>query len=356
MRLSDIGFQEELFYAKILRDPNGCWEWRGRRKSPGKPRKNGGHRARYGQFGVYYTNRPGRNSKGVLDAHRLMWILMNGEVDDRLKVCHTCDNTACVRPDHLFLGTQSDNMQDCVEKGRHAMRSKTHCPNGHEYTEENTYLMLGRDGYRQRRCRECHRSRQRTYAKRKYQAKQSPLKQKKSVMQRLHLTGDNETRFLLKTERTAGGCWTWKTGLNANGYGQFAVKDERFPVGDKRRYKTRRVHIWSYENFVGPVPRGLIVRHLCHNRACVRPEHLEVGTHKENMQDAYDANRLFNQKKTHCQHGHEFTEENTIYDKPGPAGRPKRHCRTCKMARSRRILPWEAEYMFFLDSGLDRSI
>jgi hypothetical protein len=183
-----------------------------------------------------------------------------------------------------------------------------------------------------------------------------PLKQKKAVKQKKYLIGDDLTRFLLKTQRTAGECWMWKTGINADGYGHFHIKDERFPVGDSRRYKNKRAHVWSYENFVGPVPRGMLVRHLCHNRNCVRPEHLELGTHKENMQDALDANRMFNQRKTHCQHGHEFTEENTIYDKQGPDNRPRRHCRTCRVARNRHILPWEAEYMFFLDSGLDRSI
>ena len=78
---------------------DGCWEWTGSR------------RAGYGRAIV--------NQKSVR-AHRRAWVLTNGPIPDGLFVLHKCDNPPCVRPDHLFLGTQLDNRRDAVAKGRQA--------------------------------------------------------------------------------------------------------------------------------------------------------------------------------------------------------------------------------------------
>lgn len=81
-------------------------------------------------------------------------------------------------------------------------------------------------------------------------------------------------RFLSKVEKTET-CWTWKAGtFNETGYGQFWMR--RRPHG---------AHVASYKLFVGKVPKGLMVRHKCDNRICVNPDHLEIGTHSDNMKD-----------------------------------------------------------------------
>jgi hypothetical protein len=325
-------------------------------KSAGKERKGGGRRGSYGQFSVRYPNRPKGKQKGTMDTHRFMWLLVNGYVGPNEVICHKCNNKECVNPDHLYSGTQKQNVKDSIDAGTHVSTTWSNfCPQGHEYTQENTYISPGKNGYGFRACRECHRTRQREYLRKKSAGKEHPPKPKKAATRKKHLIGDNEARFLLKIDRTIGGCWNWLAGLGEKGYGQFAVINTDIPFRENGRYVNRRAHSWSYEHFVGPVPKGKVVRHLCHNRVCVRPEHLEVGTHKDNMQDAIAANRMFNQKKTHCKHGHEFTEENTIF-RPNPDGRRWRHCRTCRAARKRKMNPSDVEHMFFKDEGLDKSI
>lgn len=100
------------FCSRIRVAESGCWEWTGSR---GK-RPDGS--VSYGTFSM----KRGRRTRNVL-AHRLAWMLVHGAISDGQVVCHRCDNVLCVRPDHLFLGTQAQNLADMRAKGRGAVPS-----------------------------------------------------------------------------------------------------------------------------------------------------------------------------------------------------------------------------------------
>ena len=122
------------FWKKVaVSTPDQCWEWQGSRRGDG-----------YGQL---YAQ--GKHHA----AHRFShWI---ATLETPPVVRHKCDNRTCVNPHHLEGGTQSDNMKDTVERGRHYFANKTHCPLGHEYTEDNTYVRP--NGHRE--CRSCRKAR-----------------------------------------------------------------------------------------------------------------------------------------------------------------------------------------------------
>jgi hypothetical protein len=131
-------------------------------------------------------------------------------------------------------------------------------------------------------------------------------------------------RFWEKVEKT-GGCWNWTAGLNAAGYGMFSDG------------KTRLAHRFAYEMVVGKIPDGLQLDHLCRNRSCVRPDHLEPVTNRENCLRG-ESPFAKHARQTHCVNGHEFTPENTyLYPPPGVVSKytPRRACRACLSARAR---------------------
>jgi hypothetical protein len=117
-----------------------------------------------------YGFRRGRIAQelGTTLVHRQEWIKTNGPIPKGLLVLHRCDNPACYRLDHLFLGTQKDNMADCAAKGRatRPLERYTHCKHGHPFDEENTYWVK-RGKYWFRNCRACNREAQRRFQRRR---------------------------------------------------------------------------------------------------------------------------------------------------------------------------------------------
>jgi hypothetical protein len=120
-------------------------------------------------------------------------------------------------------------------------------------------------------------------------------------------------------QRSSDECWPWLAG-KAKGYGTFSIGGRSHPA-----------HTISYQQIIGPVPIGLQLDHLCRNRGCVNPQHLEPVTRKENILRGVSFSAV-NGAKTHCPNGHPYDSAHTRVD-------PRlgyRRCRECQAAGKRR--------------------
>lgn len=130
---------KDRFWSKVIKS-NQCWIWHTRPK-------------KYGFFSI--------NGK-VMNASRASYLLNIGLVG-KLDVCHKCNNKACVRPDHLYLGTRSQNMKDASRDGlmdlvKNRYKNQLFCKRGHDY---KIFARVKKDGRRE--CKECSRIRVRAY-------------------------------------------------------------------------------------------------------------------------------------------------------------------------------------------------
>lgn len=129
----------QRFHNNYIKVESGCWEWQKSKTRFG-----------YGKFKM----------KPEQLAHRVSFLLHNGELPRDRVVMHSCDNPPCVNPEHLSLGTLADNNKDRADKKRNNHRNdgKTICIRGHKFTVSNTYV---RPSDKTRVCRKCQSLKQR---------------------------------------------------------------------------------------------------------------------------------------------------------------------------------------------------
>jgi HNH endonuclease len=113
-------------------------------------------------------------------------------------------------------------------------------------------------------------------------------------------------------------CWEWINGRTKGGYAGF-----RYYFNGVKGYQG---HVYSYLRFKGDIPKGLVVHHICNNRPCVNPTHLEAVTTRQNIQMGNTGQ--YNKIKTHCPLGHPYDEKNTRVHKN------RRVCATCADSRT----------------------
>ena len=138
----------------------------------------------------------------------------------------------------------------------------------------------------------------------------------------LNFRGTEDQRFWQKVEIREGSfCWHWTAAKLRSGYARFKRMGER---------RLMQAHVWAHLKYIGPIPPGLEPDHLCRNRGCVNPWHLEPVTRRENLRRGVGVIAR-NMAQTKCPRGHPYAGDNLIIPKEGG-----RVCRTCKNERRRK--------------------
>ena len=133
---------------------------------------------------------------------------------------------------------------------------------------------------------------------------------------------DPRGRFWANVKRTDN-CWEWIGNRKPNGYGEFAVRS-------LDGWKTSLAHRFAYELLKGSIPRGLTIDHLCKNRLCVNPSHMEIVTLKVNILRG-NSPWAINARKTHCLRGHPLIEGNLVKHRNST----QKDCLTCHREKER---------------------
>lgn len=179
------------------------------------------------------------------------------------------------------------------------------CKKGHSLDEKNLYVCSrGKNN-----CRLCRAERAREFRRRKNPDWYLP-----------------EVKKFSKKYNIVGECWLWNMSLSKDGYGS---------------YKGRGAHRASYEFSKGQIPEGLEIDHICRNRSCVNPKHLEAVTHEENIKRGVYGDRSWVRKihgdKTQCKRGHKYSGENLRIEKRTDGGIARR-CKECDKLKNKNYL------------------
>lgn len=129
---------------------------------------------------------------------------------------------------------------------------------------------------------------------------------------RQRIRSDSPNDWASKIHVNQCGCWEWTAYVDHQGYGKFMGPN----------HQTRRAHRYVYQELVRELARTEHLDHLCRNRRCVNPDHLDVVEHVVNVRRGVAG--INNSRKTHCKYGHEFTPSNTIRNSLG-----QRNCKEC---------------------------